>query len=442
MNRDTGLLTSNPYKLFFKYLIPSISATLVTSIYLLADSIIIGKGVGSDGLAALNLLLPLFSLYSGLGTLFGVGGGVLISMYNGSGDRKCANTFFTVSTVCIAAVSLLMLIFSVTFFKPLLFALGATEESYPLVAEYSRYLVGFSFVFSLSNFLQTIVRNDHAPKTAMIAVISGGVANVILDLIFIYLFDWGMAGGAIATVIGSLLTVCILLTHFFSSKCTLSFVRGSICLKNILRVLHSGAASFLMEISAGIVTFVLNLQILKLIGNTGIVIYSVIANSSLIANSFFNGVAQASQPLIATNYGARAMERVQKILRIAALISAGLGIFFTGIGILFPARLIQIFVFSTPEILNLGESALRIYFCTFLFINLNILLSTYFQSVIRPTLALIMNLLRGLFLSTLFAFVFPALFGTSAIWFVMPAAECITLLLGAYFFYRSSRTAA
>lgn len=433
MSATPDLLKGEPKKLFFKYLVPSISATLVTSVYILADSIIIGKGVGSDGIAALNILLPLFSFYFALGILYGVGGGILFSISNGNNRPDKARQYFTTAFIMLIMTAIIMFALSNIFFKPLMYLLGATDSSYALVAEYGKYLTGFCFIFMIVNFFQAFVRNDKAPKRAMAATIAGGVTNIVLDLVFIYIFHMGMAGGAIATVIGNILNLFILLSHFLSPKCSLKFAFSPSFVRNAVQIFHSGISSFLLDVASGIVILIFNVQILRYLGDTGLVVYSIISNSLLIATSFFNGVSQASQPLVASNFGAKQQARVFAFRKIAAITVGTFGCIFTLLGLLFPETIINVFVVSTPEILALGKVAIRLYFTALMFMSLNVLFITYLQSTLKAWYALTLSLLRGFILCILFIFIFPAVFGTTSIWLVMPATELFTLATGIVF---------
>ena len=194
MEKKNQFLTEQPSKLFLSYLIPSISATLVTSIYILADTMMIGKGVGAVGIAALNLLLPIFSVYVGTGILFGVGGSVLFSVSKGRGEEQKAREYFTASVCLAIAASLLYMWLFTAFFDPITLFLGRNEGTDAYVREYGRYLKLTPAIFLFSSFLQAFVRNDGAPKLAMAAVITGGVTNVFLDYIFIFPLNWGIGG--------------------------------------------------------------------------------------------------------------------------------------------------------------------------------------------------------------------------------------------------------
>ena len=179
---ETKEFMEKPVKvLFFRYLIPSIMGTMVTSIYVLADTIMIGKGLGSVAMAALNIALPIYNIFFGLGLLFGVGGSVLMSIYRGRGEKEKADAYFTAAFLMNLAVWLILLIFCVLFMEDLAWILGGTEETMPYIMEYIPYIIWGMGAYFFSSFLQTFVRNDGAPNLAMNVVIAGGVTNIILD---------------------------------------------------------------------------------------------------------------------------------------------------------------------------------------------------------------------------------------------------------------------
>ncbi|WP_243009175.1 MATE family efflux transporter [Clostridium sp. AM58-1XD] len=279
MKKQPDLLTGDVKKLFFHYLIPSISATLVTSIYILADTVMIGRGVGAIGIAALNILLPLFSVFFGTGMMFGVGGSVYFSVEKGKGNSREARNYFTAALAGAAAAMVFYLVVCNVFFDEITGFLGRNETMDSLVREYGKILIAGIPVFVFSSFLQAFVRNDKSPRTAMLAVITGGVLNVVLDYIFIFPMGMGMAGAAIATVIGSAVTVLILLSHFFSPHNTLK-MSAHLSLGKMSESLVSGLSSFMIELSGGIVIFLFNRQLLRYVGDIGVVVYGIISNSA------------------------------------------------------------------------------------------------------------------------------------------------------------------
>lgn len=440
MNRHPDLLKDNTRQLFFRYLIPSISATLVTSIYVLADTIIIGKGIGTMAVAALNLVLPLFTIFFGIGLLFGLGGSVLMSIRRGQGDEKGANAYFSTALAANVVMMLLFYIIGIFFFEPVAYMLGSSESTIGLVREYGKFLVIGTGFFMFSTFLQTFIRNDRAPKLAMIAVVTGGILNIILDMIFVYTFQWGIGGAAFATVLGSVITCCILVTHFFSKNNSLQFKLELIQFRLVGNIIKNGLSCFLVELSAGIVVFFFNLQILSYIGDIGVTVYSIISNTAIVIMSISNGIAQAAQPIVTMNYGAGKMERVQSVKKIGLVVSGVFGVVAVLIGVLFPYALIEMFINPTSEILAIAPNAIRIYFVSFLFFPMNIFVNNYFQARVMPFHSLAISLLRGFFLSVVLIYLLPSVMGELGIWITMPIVEVITIMVAAVMIRREPTT--
>lgn len=420
-------------KLFFRYLIPSICGTMVTSIYVLADTIIIGKGIGIDAMAALNIVLPLFNLFFGSGLLFGVGGSVLMSIARGKKDDNTGCRYFSIAFILNLIVCILLTALFSVFLKPIVRVLGATDVTMPYILEYAPYIIGGLVFFSFSSFLQTFVRNDGAPKLSMIAVITGGVTNIILDMLFVFTFGMGMAGAAIASVIGSVVTVFILTWHFFSKNNGLHFYFKGVRFKDSALIFNNGITSFFLEISSGIVMFVFNLQILKYIGDIGISLYGVITNTVIVVNCLCNGVNQAAQPLISVNFGAGFINRVNDVKKIGMRVAFIICSFIALAGLIVPDFFTYLFMNPNEEILMMSKSAIRIYFAGFFAMGINMFATGYLQSTLKPLQSLILCLCRGCFLSILFVFILPIIFGTKGIWLAMPFAEFVSVIMACIF---------
>lgn len=430
--KQLDLTKGSPRKLFLRYLLPSISATLVTSIYILADSVMIGKGVGQNGIAALNIVLPLFTFFFGTGILFGIGGAVLMSVAQGSNDYEMGKRCFTTSTYSLAVISILATLILQLFMDNVLDFLGTTDVTRAYATEYARIFVAGTPIFMFSSMLQAFVRNDKNPNLAMLGVITGGVTNIVLDYVFIYLFEMGMTGGAIATVIGSTTTVTILCSHFFRRTNTLRFVRHGYSIRLLIKIITNGFSSFLVEMAGGIVTFLFNIQLIRYIGEIGITVYSIIANTSFVVMSLANGVAQAAQPVIAVNYGAGEKERVKKVRNLGVICTSCIGILIVVSCMIAPGQITRIFVHANDEILALSIPAIRSYSIAFLFLNLNLFGSSYFQSVMKPYYAMIISVLRGLVFSSVMVMLLPAFFKAEGIWIAMPIVEIATASIMVY----------
>jgi len=438
MNTNS-LTTESVSKLFFRYLIPAIMGTMVTSIYVLADTIIIGKGIGIDAMAALNIVLPLFNIFFGNGLLFGVGGSVLMAIARGRGDTKAGECYFTVAAILNFVTCILYTILLWIFMEPIAKFLGATEVTMPYIKNYAPYVIAGLSVFAFSTFLQTFVRNDGAPKLAMTAVVTGGISNVFLDILFVYPLDMGMAGAAIASVIGSGITVFILLFHFCSKLNGLRLSLNGFSFGYVARIFANGFTSFLVEITSGIVMFVFNIEILKVAGDIGVSMYGVICNTAIIIICLCNGINQAAQPIISTNHGAGLSERILMVRSLGLKTSFAICSIPAIIGLIVPNLFTYIFLNPNEEIWAMSPIAIRTYFVGFFVTGVNMFIVGYFQSVVKPGVSLLLCLLRGCVLSIIFVMVLAPLFGIVGIWASVPLGEFVTLFIAIYFLRKTRK---
>ncbi|ABR50334.1 MATE efflux family protein [Alkaliphilus metalliredigens QYMF] len=426
MENNVDLTKDNVTKLFLKYLIPSIASTLVLSLCILFDTIFIARGVGSEGLAALNIAIPLFSILIGTGLLFGIGGAAAFSISMGQKRQEQAKVFFTHSVIMACVVGLLFSIIGLLFSERISYLLGATSENIGLVNGYVGILLPFGFFFLVNQTVAVFVRNDQAPKLAMWSMIIGNVINIVLDALFIFHFQWGMKGAAIATGIANAVSLLILCIHFFSKENRLVFIRVMPHYKTVRRIIGNGFSSFILELSFGIVIFAFNTVLLSIKGTLAVSAYSIIANVSIIFIAIFIGVSQAMQPIVSVNYGARKKERVQEVLRFAIYISLGLSLFFFGVGMLFPHWIVSLFTPDSQELIDITVQGIYIYFTGFLFTGINIIMAAYFQAIEYRMYATILTMSRGVIFILLGLIIFPNLFGILGVWMTGPLAELLT----------------
>ncbi len=436
---QTDLFVTKPVKqLFFHYLLPAICGTMVTSIYVLADTIIIGKGIGMEAMAALNIVLPLFNIFFGTGLLFGVGGSVLMSIARGRGEIQMGHGYFSMAVLLNGGVCLLYMAVFLPFIEKIARFLGATDQTIPYVMDYAPYILWGLAFFSFSTFLQTFVRNDGSPKLAMTGVVFGGILNVILDIVFVFPLQMGMAGAAIASVLGSVSTCGILLLHFASQKNGLRFTVRGLAPSFAIRILKNGFTSFLLEVLAGFVMFIFNLQLLNYVGEIGVSMYGVITNCSIVVTCLCNGINQASQPIVSINYGAGEYERIRQVKAIGLKTAFAICGLPALLGLLVPDLFTYVFLKPNAEILALSKTAVRIYFSGFLIMGANMFIIGYFQAILKPQRSLFLCLARGCVLSILFVYILPQFWGVTGIWAAVPLAELCTFVLAVFFLKKNS----
>ena len=401
------LLKDNEKKVFYHYLIPSICSTLVNSIYILVDTLIIGQGVGAEGISALNIFLPFYSIYMGIGLMFGIGAGILMSTEDGVGNTEKSKKYFITSILCVSLVAIILTLVSSFNLRKISYMLGANESSIDL---------------------GPIVRNRKEPNLCMVAVLLGAGLNIVLDYIFVFPMQMGMKGAAMATVIGSITTSLVLLTHFIKKKNRIKICINGISFDMVKKIISCGSSSFLMEVASGFVIFIFNIQILKYIGDNGIVVYGIISNCIIVGTSLFNGIAQATQPVIATNHGADEVNRVKTVLKYAMYTTIAIGIILFAIIFVFTKKVILVFVKADESIINMGIPSIRMYLSAFCIMNINILMCNYFQSIGKEKISVSISIVRGFLLNIILVLIMPLVLGGNGLWLVVPLTEVITFL--------------
>ena len=428
-----NLLKDNVVKLYFKYFFPTMCAALSTSVYILFDTIFIGQGVGSKGLTALNISLPIYSIYFGTGLLIGIGGSTLMSIEKGRGRLDKANKIFTLSFILGLILAIIYCIIGFVFLEEIALILGATKEIMPFVKEYMVVVVIGTIPFVMGSVMAPFIRADKAPKKAMFAVIFSGFLNIILDYIFVFPLDMGMRGAAIATVFSYTISCLILLTHLLSKNNTLRFKKEFYKLSYITRIFKCGLPSLFIEVSLGFVIFIFNIQILKIIGDDGVTAYSIISNTGIIAVALFNGISQTIQPLISINMGANLKERADKLRNLGLSTALVIGVAFFILCIVFPESIVRIFVKPTDTVLAIAINSIRIYSTAFIIMGINMVSGAYFQSIELAKESFIIAFCRGLLFVSICVFVLPLFIGINGIWLSVPIGELLTLIVTVIF---------
>ena len=426
-------LKGNLKKLYFHFLIPSLGSAMVMSIYTLTDAVVIGKGVGADALAALSITTPLLCILMSMGILFGVGGSVQMNVSRGTGNHDRANRFFTLSFFTLALISLILWLVHGFGMSPLLRIMGANDTLYPYAMSYMNYINMFLPVAVFSNYIAIFVRADGDPNRAMAGVLLGGAVNIVLDIVFVFPCSMGIGGAALASVLGMVVQVTVGITHFFSRKNGLKFIKPKHVFSSVGQIVGNGISSFFNELANGFIVLLFNVQILKYCGESALSVYSVISNCVILVNSLFTGVGQTIQPIIATNYGAGKWERIRGIRRMSYLTIVIMGAVFSLSGILFPLGICGAFMEVSSDIEMLAQHVIRTYFVAFLPMGINLLSSYYLQSVLSVRKSLCISLLRNIILSSAAILTFPLMFDGGSLWFVMPMVEAAVLIVSIVF---------
>lgn len=409
-----------------RYLIPTVVSMIAHSIYCLADVFFVAWGVGSDGLAALNIALPIFTFYSCISLLIGVGAATTMSVCKGHGDSHSANQTLTMAYLILLLLGAVISVACSVWIDDIARLLGATEELVPLVHDYLVVINATAFMYILSTASAVIIRGDGNPKLVMVATTAGNITNIVLDFVFVILYKWGVFGAGLATAIGPCVTVAILSVHFLKKYNNVQFVRKFFQFSLFKRIFKNGIGTSIMEVSSGIVILFINKALLKVSGQDAVAIFSIISNIAYVGKGIFNGIAQAAQPIISRSYGSQNYRVINIVNRYALWITAIFSIAVYGIICLCPSAIIATFVSREPAIVAAGTTAVLLYFLSFPFTGLNTVIMYYFQSMEHPRTTLIISILRGIALVYLFLQVLPAFWGESGVWLSLFGAEFIT----------------
>jgi len=423
-----------------KYLFAGIFSTIVMSIYTMVDSICIGQYEGATGSAAIACGIPVWTLIYSSGLLCGVGGATLMMVHRGKNNYKRGNQIFTTSLICAIVLSLILYLIMFLFQKPLLIFFGAKDENVlDLITKYTFWLkVGLPFFF-FSQFLTVFVRNDEDPLRASIAVVGGGIVNAILDFALVFGANMGISGAGLATFIGQVFTVLILLTHFMSKKNKLKLTKPTYFISDSSQIVLTGLSSFLLDICMGITTIIFNNQITNYGGVNATVylsVYGVIINMVTLVQSLGYSVGQASQPLLSENVGKKDFNSLKQYFKYGIISTIIIGIILFGIFELFTPNLLTLFAKAGPysKEMILGEKACNIYYISFLFVVFNVYSIYYFNSILKKSIAFIIAIGRGLILPMLFLFTLPKI-NFDLIWVAMILVEGIITIISIFFIY-------
>ena len=423
---------------FVKYVSSNIMGMIGLSCYILADTFFIARGIGADGLTALNLALPVYSVINGSGLMISMGGATRYSISRGNGDKQAFRDIFSHALYFTIILSILIVILGITSTKSLALLLGADGNTLDMTSSYLRILMLFTPFFMCNNLLTCFVRNDGAPELAMTGMLIGTLGNIILDYLFIFPLHLGMKGAAMATTAAPCMGILILSTHFWRRKNQFHFhiVRPS--LRRLFDICALGASSLIAELSSGVVIIVFNLILLKISGNLGVAAYGIIVNIALVLISIYTGIAQGIQPIISRNYGSREYDSIKKALRYALLLSAALSVLSYAIMFLYATPITALFnKDENPILAAMAEQGIQMYFTALPFVGTNIIAAAYLSCINRPGQAFLLSGLRGFLLIIPVAFLLSFLFGMTGVWLAQPITELLVTIPAAAFLYRS-----
>lgn len=422
---------------FGKYVSFNVMAMIGLSCYILADTFFVSAGLGTNGLTALNLAIPVYSFINGSGLLIGIGGATKYAIDRAKSDNESANRTFTHAMLLGVIISLLFVLIGVFFVRPLCMLLGSDSVTFSMTYTYIKTLLFFAPMFLCNNILIAFIRNDGAPDLAMAAMLTGSISNIVLDYVFIFPCGLGIFGAAFATGLAPVISMILLSVHFIKRKNHFRLIRTKVIFSYFPSVCLPGIASFITEAAAGLVMILFNIVILNLSGNIGVAAYGIVANLALVATAIFTGIAQGIQPLLSSNYGTGHTSNVTRVYRYAIRTGCICFAAIYSLVFLFAPQIVSIFNSEQNVTLtNLAIHGLRVYFIGFLFCGISIITSSFFSSTEKPFYALLISLLRGAIFMIPSLLIISSFAGMNGVWAAYPVCECLTFAVTAVLYFR------
>ncbi len=429
-----NILGTDPIgKLLLKYSLPAIVASLATSLYNIVDSIFIGRGVGPMAISGLAITFPLMNLVIGFCTLIAVGGATISSIF--LGQKNIARATDVVNNVMILCVihSFVFGGLTLLFLDPILYFFGGTEDTIPYAREFMRVILYGTPISYIFIGLNNLMRATGYPEKAMVSALLSVGVNVVLAPIFIFVFDWGIAGAATATICGQFVAFIWVFSHFLSKKSYVHFEpRDRYLSPQILKRIYSiGLSPFLMNCCACLVVVFLNKALLHSAGDMGNIAvgsYGIINRTTMFFVMIVFGVTQGMQPILGFNFGAGRWDRVKQTLSkgiwIGALITA-IGCAMTE---LFPDVISSMFT-TDDNMINIARHGFRIYFICYPVVGAQIVIQNYFQSIGKPKLSIFLSLTRQLIFLLPLLWILPDYFGVEGVWASMAGSDMLAFIL-------------
>lgn len=412
-------------KQFFRYVSQNILGMIGVSAYILADTFFISLAEKTDGITALNLVLPLYSLIFAIGSMLGTGAATRFALERHEGKR--ADRYLAEALEWALILSVPFVLVGAFGAGDLVRLFGGEPHIVEVGKPYTQIFMLFTPIFMANYILRAFVLNDGDPSLSMTATLMSSLFNIVMDWVLMFPLGMGMAGAALATAISPLVGIAINSLHFLKKRNTLRFCWHRPTCRMLTHISAVGVSGFISEIAGGVTTMVLNFLILGLTGSIGVAAYGVVANVAMVATAIFSGIAQGSQPLLSDAYSRGQHKTVRMVLRMSIGTALAMAIL-TLLSAIFGAEAVTA-VFNSendPVMASLATEGMQLYFIGYLFAGFNIAGTGYLSAVGAAKWAMITSILRGVVAIIACAMVMAALFGMTGVWLAFCAAEAVT----------------
>lgn len=434
LTATAGLEHEKIGSLLLKYSLPAIVGMLVSSLYNIIDRVFIGQGVGAMAISGLALTLPLSTMVAAIGTLVGIGASSRISIVLGMKDLRWARNILGNAFMLTFLLSAVLITLSMIYMDKVLVAFGGSEQTIPYAEAYLNIVIPGSVLTNLSYSFSGIMRAAGYPQKSMYTILIGVGLNVILDPIFIFGFDMGIQGAAVATVISMFASAVFVMAHFFNPRHPVHFRWN--CFRPKKRIIRNivsiGMAPFLMNLTASGVNIIMNHQLVRGGGDLAIGAYGIVNSYAILIVMCVMGLCQGMQPIVGYNYGAQKYKRMKDTLLMTirvAFVIMGVGWL---LGELIPKWLVSAFT-TDPDLLAMATRGMRLACLMFPVVGFQIVVSTFFQSISKAPKAIFMGLTRQVIFLIPLLYLFSNWWGLFGVWLAIPVSDLLAALVALLF---------
>ena len=413
------------------YIFPAVGSLFVTYLYNVMDGIFVGQGVGSAALGAVNIGVPFITFAVAIVAMFPMGGATIIAIRMGRDDKDGANNAFMTALTLTVLTAVILTVVGTVFSQQIVDLSGARklgEEMRRMSADYLFYYSAFSLPMLMSNCLSVFVRNDGSPTLSFVGMCAGAVSNIFFDWLFIFPLQMGVIGAAVASGLGQIVSLLVLLSHFIRKHGNLRIRRFTIQPVLIRKICKRGAPEAVTQLTTPVTALCYNLVLAGLVGDIGVSTYSVLSFIYSLANAVLSGVAQGLQPLWGNSYGKQDTKEINDYFRFGMAINLMLSVLVSAVLILFDEPAIRIFS-QDMELINAASKALPVFALSFIPMALNLVYTSLLYSTKRTKQSDIIAICRGIVIKAIAIFCIPIIFGSNTIWVAPLVAEMITFAI-------------
>ncbi len=418
---------------FYKFVTPSIIMLLFISLYTTVDGIFVANFVGSDALAAINIIFPVGTLVMGASIMLAAGSSAIVAILLGEKKVDEAREKFTLICLVALVIGVVFAAIGYLFIDEVIRGLGATDRLFDYCKIYGTYMIISAPFLFVAMIYEYYIRVDGKPGFTLVLYVCGGVANIVLDYVFIVILSLGIEGAALATLIGIMLTFFLGAWYFSFGKTTLTYRRPHMDFHFISKSIINGSSQMVSELSTGITTLIFNLAILKIAGEDGVAALTVVLYTQFLMVSTYMGFSMGVSPLISFGYGAERHDQIVKILRYSKIFIAVTSIIVFLLGELMAPLIVQVFVRADSTVYPMALSGLRIFAVAFLFIGVNVFISGMFTAYANGKISAIISFSRALLFVAIGILILPRFFNLNGVWMTVPFAELMTIFISVYF---------